>query len=134
MNYLSIAGLISAMIDFIYHPKLESEIAALERRFSHLKEGLRSFQRLCEVQFDPTNPQRIIAPAKLHRITQKDIWELWKVELVIPKSGLRPNQFPRLWFCVQGAKIGFLCIATHIDNYNDNEMNDRAIERLTDIF
>lgn len=134
MNYLFIVELILVMIDFIYHPKLESEIAALERRFSNLKEGLQSFQRLCEVQFHPANPQRIIAPAKLHRITQNDIWELWKVELVIPKSGLRPNQFPRLWFCVQGAKIGFLCIATHIDNYNDKKINSRAVERLTDIF
>lgn len=114
--------------------KLEKEIVALTRRFRGLKEGLKSFQRLCEVQFHPTNPQGVIAPAKLHRITQNDIWSLWKIELVVPKSGLRPNQFPRLWFCVQGSKIGLLCIATHIDNYKDNDINNIALERLTDIF
>jgi len=134
MNYLFIAGQILTMLDFIYHPKFEKEIAALKRRFCNIKEGLISFQRLCEVQFHPANPQRVIAPAKLHRITQNDIWGLWKIELVIPKSGLRPNQFPRIWFCVQGAKIGFLCIATHIKNYNDNDMNRQALERLNDIF
>lgn len=122
------------MLDFIYHSKFEKEIAKLERRFRNLREGLKAFQRLCEVQFHPANPQGIIAPAKLHRIKQNGIWSLWKVELVIPKSGLRPNQFPRVWFCVQGAKIGFLCIATHVDNYNDNTLNDIALERLSDIF
>ena len=59
---------------------------------------------------------------------------IWKVELVIPKSNLRPNQFPRMWFCVQGNKIAFLCIATHIDNYNDNNLDNIAKERLNDIF
>ena len=76
----------------------------------------------------------VIAPAKLHRVRQNDIWSLWKIELVIPKSNLCPNQFPRMWFCVQGAKIGFLCIVTHIDNYKDNDINRIALERLTDIF
>ena len=118
------------MIDFISHPKFEKEISALERRFNNTKEGLKSFERLCGVQFNPENPQRIIAPAKLHRIRQNDIWTLWKIELAV--KGLRSNQFPRMWFCVQGAKIGFLCIGTHIDNYND--MDNEALGRLTDIF
>jgi len=120
------------MIDFISHSKFEKEIAALERRFNNVREGLKSFERLCEVQFHPENPQRIIAPAKLHRIRQNDIWTLWKIELAV--KGLRPNQFPRMWFCVQGAKIGLLCIGTHIDNYNDNDMDNEALGRLTDIF
>jgi len=122
------------MIDFIYHPKFKKEITSLEQKFLNIRKGLKSFQMLCEKQFHPMNPQSIIAPAKLHRITQNDIWSLWKIELVIPKSGLRPSQFPRIWFCVQGAKIGFLCVATHIDNYKDNRINDIALERLTDIF
>lgn len=134
MNYLFTAERILAMIDFIYHPRFEKEIATLKRRFLNIKEGLESFQRLCEVQFHPIEPQRVIAPAKLHRITQNHIRSLWKVELVIPKSNLRPNQFPRMWFCVRGAKIGFLCIATHTDNYDDNNMNRVALERLNDIF
>jgi len=84
------------------------------------------------VQFHPTNPQRIIALAKLHRLNQNDIWTLWKIELAT--KGLMSNQFPRMWFCVQGSKIGLLCISTHIDNYNDKDMGKKALERLTDIF
>jgi len=122
------------MLNFIYHPKFEKDIANLERRFRGLREGLESFKRLCEVQFHPTNPQSIIAPAKLHRRKQNDLWSLWKIELVVPKSNLRPNQFPRMWFCVQGINLGFLCIATHIDNYDDNSMDRIALEHLSDIF
>lgn len=122
------------MLDFIYHAKFEKEIAALRRRFCNIDEAIKIFQRLCDVQFNPSSPKSIIAPAKLHRVTQNDIWSLWKIELAVPKSNLRPNQFPRLWFCVQGGKIAFLCIATHIDNFSDNIMAAIALERATDIF
>jgi len=119
------------MLDFILHPSFEKEAAKLKRRFL-LDKGLQSFQRLCEVQFDPTNPQQVITPAKLHRVTQNDLWSIWKIELVVP--GLRPNQFPRLWFAVKGSNIAFLCIGSHIDNYNDNKLTAIATERVTDIF
>lgn len=122
------------MIDFLYHPKFEKEVVKMKRRFSNVDKGVESFQRLCESQFHPLNPQSVIAPAKLHRVTQNDIWVLWKIELVVPKSNLKQNQFPRAWFCVQGAKIGFLCIASHVDNYDDNEMGKIALGRVSDIF
>lgn len=122
------------MIEFFYHDGMQKEIAAIERRFHHLREGLTAFERLCEVQFNPTSPRQVIAPAKLHRLTQNNIWTMWKVELVVPKSGLRPNQYPRLWFAVKGATIALLCLATHIDNYDDEKMNRLALSRVTDIF
>jgi hypothetical protein len=122
------------MIEFIYHDGTKKEIAAVERRFPHLREGLTAFERLCEWQFNPTNPRQVIAPAKLHRLTQNNVWTMWKVELVVPKSGLRPNQYPRLWFAVKGAIIALLCLATHIDNYDDEKMNRLALSRVTDIF
>jgi hypothetical protein len=120
------------MLDFILHPAFEKETAKLKRRFPALESGLNSSRRLCEVQFSPTNPQRVIAPAKLHRVTQNDFWSVWKIELVVP--GIKPNQFPRMWFAVQGSNIALLCIATHIDNYDDNLMVKIAVERVTDIF
>ena len=122
------------MIEFLYHDGIQKEIAALGRRFHRIRDGLKSFERLCEFQFNPENPKQVIAPAKLHRITQNELWTLWKVELVIPNSGLRPNQFPRMWFVVKGAVIAFLCLATHVDNYNEAEMDRLALSRVTDIF
>jgi hypothetical protein len=122
------------MIEFLYHDGLQKEIAALERRFRQLRDGFSAFERLCEVQFNPTDPKQIIAPAKLHRITQNDLWTIWKVELVVPKAGLRPNQYPRVWFAVRGAVIVFLCMGTHIENYDDFALDQLAQARVTDVF
>jgi hypothetical protein len=121
------------MIDFIEHPSFSKETAKLlTRRFPFLNKALESFKMLCEFQFHPLNPQQRIAPAKLHRVTQNDLWSIWKIELAVPN--LRPNQFPRVWSAVKGSNIAFLCIATHIDNYDDNRVAKSAIERATDIF
>ena len=122
------------MIEFIYHDNIEKEIAAIERRFRNIRVGLSAFERLCQVQFNPINPKQVIAPAKLHRIFQNDIWTIWKIELVVPNSGLRPNQFPRMCFAVKGSVIALLCIVTHIDNYDDDEKTQLAKDRVSDIF
>lgn len=123
------------MIEFRYHPAFEKEIAALKkRRLRYIKESLYGFQKLCEFHFHPTNPEVRIDPGKLHRVTQNDIWTMWKIELVVIKSGLRPNQFPRIWFVVSGATIAFLCIADHVKNYKDSEMDRLALSRATDLF
>lgn len=122
------------MIQFLYHENLNKEIAAIERRFRTIRDGFSSFEKLCEVQFNPMNPRQVVAPAKLHRITQNDIWTLWKIELVVPNSGLRPNQWPRMWFAVKGAIIAFLCLSSHINNYDDEKMDRLALSRVSDIF
>lgn len=122
------------MIEFLYHDDIQKEIAALERRFRTIRDGLAIFERLCEKQFNPTNPQQVITPGKIHRITQNDLWTLWKIELVIPNSGLRPSQWPRMWFVVKGAIIAFLCISSHVDNYNDEDMKRLALSRISDLF
>jgi hypothetical protein len=64
------------MIQFLYHDGIQKEIAALGGRFRTIRDGLTAFEKLCEVQFNPTNPRQVIAPAKLHRITQNNIWAL----------------------------------------------------------
>ena|SRR3989344_6478260 len=122
------------MIEFLYHDDFQKEIASLGKRFHTLHEGLSSFERLCEVQFNPANPRQVIAPAKLHRVKQNDIWTLWKAELVVPRSGLRPNQWPRMWLVVKGAVIVFLCVSSHVDNYDDEVMNRMALSRVSDFF
>lgn len=123
------------MIEFRYHDGFEKEIAACEkRRFRYISESLKGFQKLCESHFHPTVPERKIDPGKLHRVTQNDVWTMWKTELAIIKSGLKPNQYPRVWFAQSGAIIAFLCISSHTDNYNDAEMGRLALSRVTDLF
>ena len=120
------------MIEFYTHPAFKKETAKLQKRFSYLEKGLKAFYRLCEEQFHPIDPRPVIAPGKIHRVTINEIWTIWKVELVV--KNLRPNQFPRAWFAVKGSKIAFLCIGTHVDNYDDDEMNRIALRRVSDIF
>ncbi|OHA14684.1 MAG: hypothetical protein A2909_03260 [Candidatus Tagabacteria bacterium RIFCSPLOWO2_01_FULL_39_11] len=122
------------MMEFLYHDGIKNEIAATERRFRNIQQAISAFERLCEVQFNPMLPKQVIAPAKLHRVTQNDIWTMWKVELVVSNSGLRPNQYPRVWFAVKGSVLVFLCFSTHMDNYNTKECTDVALSRVTDFF
>jgi len=49
------------MIEFLYHDGIQKEIAAFERRFPHVRDGLLAFELLCNVQFSPTNPKQVIA-------------------------------------------------------------------------
>ena len=122
------------MLQFLYHNGIQKELISLKKKYKTISAGLEAFERLCQMQFHPENPRQVIAPAKLHRVTENDIWTLWKVELVIPNAGLRPNQWPRMWFVVKGAVIVFLCISSHIDNYKDKEMDDLALSRVSDFF
>jgi len=122
------------MIRFLYHDGIQKEIAVLERRFRTVRDGLVVFERLCEKQFNPIDPQQVIAPAKLHRVLQTEVLVLWKIELVLPNSGLRPNQWPRLWFGIRGDVIVFLCLSSHVDNYDEEKMNRLAQSRISDLF
>ena len=123
------------MIIFRRHDSFEKDIAALrKRRLSSIEESLRGFEKLCEFHFHPEVPQPRIAPGKIHRVTQNDSWTMWKTELPVINSGLRPNQYPRIWFVQSGITITFLCIASHVDNYADGEMDQLAISRVSDIF
>jgi len=122
------------MITFLYHNGFEKEIAALEkRRLRYIRKSLKSFEKLCETHFNPVSPQPRIAPGKLHRVTQNDLWAIWKTELPIIHSGLRPNQYPRIWFAVSGATFAFLCASSHIDNHKDSKMDNLALSRISDL-
>lgn len=120
------------MLNFFSHSSFETEIEDLEGQFNKIGEGLESFKKLCGVQFDPVSPKQIIAPAKLHRVTQNDIWTLWKIELAV--KGVRSNQSPRVWFAIKGMTVVFLCAQSHVNNYSDNEINSIAIARATEFF
>lgn len=123
------------MMVFLHHPGFEKEITTLEKkRMRFIRKSLEGFQQLCEFQFHPITPHPRIGPGKLHRVIQNDVWTMWKTELPVIHSGLRPNQYPRIWFVVQGTTIAFLCIGSHTENYTDGDMDRLATERAAGIF
>lgn len=123
------------MLNYYSHSSFKKETAKLKRgRFISIEKAIEDFKRLAEVQFHPLNPRQVITPAKLHRVTQNAVWSIWKIELVIPKSGLKPNQFPRMWFAIKGQEVALLIIVSHTDGYDNNKMDRLAAERVNDIF
>lgn len=120
------------MIEFLEHEVFIKEFAALKRRFPLIEQGLDSLKKICEFHFHPLVPKQVIAPGKLHRVTAGDGYVLWKVEMSV--RGLKKNQSPRVWFAIQGARLLFLCVKTHIDNYDNNEADRQATRLISDFF
>lgn len=133
MNFLfTVVRNFQKMIEFLLHQRFEKEFAALQRRFPKVETGLNSLKRICETHFHPLTPRQVLPPGKLHRVSEGDGYVIWKVEMAV--EGLRKNQSPRIWFAVKGAVLLFLCIKTHIDNYDNNECDREAGDLVTDFF
>jgi hypothetical protein len=47
--------------------------------------GLAKAQKLLKLQFSSTNSKCVIDPGKIHRVTADCTWELWKLEVALPK-------------------------------------------------
>jgi hypothetical protein len=113
------------------HNSFISEYKKLSKRFSELDLSFEKAKKLLSKHFDPIEPQIVIEPGKLHRITTAlDMGELWKLEMVVIRT--RSSQSPRIWFNVNGYTITFLAIATHLDNYDDNKVTALALSRWSD--
>lgn len=116
---------------WLEHDSFVREFKKFSKKFPGVIPGLEAVKKLLNTQFDPTNPREIIAPGKIHRVQQNAVWELWKIETIV--QGLKPNQWPRVWFVVSGNTVTFLVICTHIDNYDNNEMDRLALTRMSDL-
>ena len=132
MNWLFTEGLILVML-WQEHDSFAKELKKICGKYPQVKDGVARVKKLLAVQFNPLRPEEVIAPGKIHRVHSNNIWELWKVEVLVPKSGLKSNQWPRMWFSVSGETITLLAIATHMNNYDNNEVDRLAVKRLSDI-
>ena len=115
------------------HDSFDKELKKFAKSHPEIKKGLDSSKKLLATQFHPTDPRAVIGPSKIHRVTSNQTWGIWKLEVVLIKSGLRPNQWPRMWFAVSGDTITFLLLNSHTTNYDNNECDRNAIERYTEI-
>ena len=113
------------------HNGFDTELKRLAKKIHNLDNGLTKAKKLLEKQFHPSDPVQVIAPAKIHHIQTKDLRILWKLEMQV--ENLRPSQFPRVWFVISGDTITFLAIRSHIQNYDDNEINRLALDRFSEI-
>lgn len=121
-------------MNFLQHDDFVKELSKLVKKHRNLDAGMKAVERLLQRQFDPLKPEEVIAPGKIHRVTQNAIWALWKIEVALPGSGLKPNQWPRMWFAVSGDRVVYLCIVVHMQNYDNNEVDKIAQARTSDFF
>lgn len=124
----------SSRMNYIEHNNFPREVKAICKKHPQLVKGLDAVKRLLDSQFDPVNPVEVIGPSKINRIIQTPVWTIWKVEVAIPNSGLRPSQWPRLWIVVSGDTAALLTIAMHSHNYDNATFENIAKNRATDIF
>ncbi|PIZ61915.1 hypothetical protein COY17_03395 [Candidatus Saccharibacteria bacterium CG_4_10_14_0_2_um_filter_52_9] len=125
-------------MQFHEHDSYQKELSSVCKKQKQLTvaitDGLAKVKKLLKIHFDPLDPQVAIPPGKLHRVSGFEIWELWKVEVVLTGTALRPNQWPRMWFAVSGDQIVLLCIYSHAQDYDNNSVDATAIDRASDYF
>lgn len=116
------------MTQWQQHGSFVNEFKRISRKQKGLEDGFQRVKKLLSIYFDPLSPNTgVIAPGKIHRLTDYVDWEFWKVEVMV--IGLKPKLWPRVWFAVCGDTITFLAINMHNSGYDDNTVEHNALER-----
>lgn len=121
------------MIEFLLHAKFEAELKALFKKQKNTGDiGFENLKNLLSRQFDSAKPELVIGNSKIHRLSEFSVGtsSLWKVEMNV--KGLRPSQWPRIWFLLNTDKIYFLLLATHQENYDNKFSTKEAASRATE--
>lgn len=90
--------------------------------------GFENLKNLLEKQFDSEFPEEVIGPGKIHRIENYENGALWKVEMSV--RGLRPSQWPRVWFYISCNIVYFLDVGAHQDNYDNKSKESKSRDVL----
>jgi hypothetical protein len=113
------------------HSSFEKELKELCKKHPQARKALEDALRMIAEHF---NTIPVFDPGKLHRITQLDNGFIWKLEMAVPKSGLRPNQWPRVWFAIENnTLVILLLLAVHTDNYDNNACDKEAFRRYLEL-
>ena len=119
-------------MQWLEHKAFTKEVKALKKKYPRANDAVKYAKRLIEGWIDcPSNPP--IDPGKLHRVTQSNEYEVWKLEMAVPNSGLRQNQWPRVWFAIEKETLALLLLAVHQDSYDNNAMDKEAIQRYEEL-
>lgn len=116
-------------MEFTSTPEFDKLLKKYAKKHKSFIDDFSKTQKLLLMRFDG-EMENIISADKLHRIKASNDYnlELWKIEAM--QRGLRPSQWPRVWFGIGNGKLIFLPIHSHTENYNDNKESDRAWKDL----
>ena len=119
-------------MQWLEHSAFTKEVKQLAKKYKSANNAVKFAKRLIEKWRDDPNDSPI-DPGKIHLVTQNDEYEIWKYEMAVPNSGLRPNQWPRVWFAIEKDTLALLLLAVHTDNYDDNTKNNEASQRYEEL-
>jgi hypothetical protein len=122
----------SSSIAFGRHGGFEKEAKKFASKHPGFDSAMGQLERLLAQQFHPTAPRTLITPKNLHCIRKEAECELWKMSCVAT-PGLRRAQMPRIYFYVRLKEIWFLCLGTHIENYDDDQLQRTAFTRMAEL-
>jgi hypothetical protein len=111
------------------HPAFVRECKPFIKKYPSFKSRLEiQGKKLIERQLSESP---LITSNLVLRVTRDSYgqWEMMKLKLYV-KELKRPGQWPRIWYAITPTQCIFLTIASHVDNYHDNEMNNIALQRL----
>lgn len=119
-------------ICFSSHPSFDKEFSKFERKVPLAKLALKHLEKLLSVQFHLRTPQVVISKQNLRRVDKigRGVY-VYKVFMAV--RGLRRFQRPRIYFWLETNNICFLCMGTHIDNYNDAKLKKVAKKRIKEL-
>lgn len=119
-------------ICFQCHPKFEDELGRLGRGHPTTNIDYKHLCKLLSLHFDPDNPVLSISPKNLKRVDNvgSNI-RVYKVNMAI--QGLSKGQSPRVYIWLETQTIWFLCMGTHVDNYDDSKLRELAKKRIMEL-
>lgn len=119
-------------ICFSSHPGFGKEFSKFERKAPLAKLALKHLKKLLSVQFHPKTPTIVISKQNLRRVDKiGEGTHVYKVFMAV--RGLRRFQRPRIYFWLETNNICFLCMGTHMDNYDDAQLKKKAKKRIKEL-
>jgi hypothetical protein len=120
---------------FEHHPTFLAELESFVHKHgsisSSFQEAINNLEKLLIVHFYRNSP--MFTPKHLGRAQGFRGFTIYWVHLVIPNINLSRTQFPKSYFYKTDGHISFLCLDSHISNYNDARLRKIAEKRLQDM-
>lgn len=119
-------------IRFDCHPKFSEELDKFCHKHPTTNIDLKHLCNLLSIHFNPEKPTISITPKNLKRVDRVGAnITVYKVNMAV--QGISKGQCPRVYFWLETGTITFLCMDSHIDNYDDAKLKEKAKQRIMEM-
>lgn len=120
-------------MELLTTPNFDRQYKRYLKKHKTFSNDLNKTERLLEKRFFQ-GVNGLISPDKLHRIRLSSEYgvSMWKIEAM--QVGLPSKKWPRIWFGVLQDKLILLSLCSHVDNYDNNEIDRTSWTLLEEYF